>query len=373
MMMVLLLICAHARLGLTMGPDEQPHVDPLSLEQIAESSEKKTRLRFHELVMAEKQARDEGEEKFLDRFRLSFAYLETFDRNANYDASHQHDWTQQIIFATYYEDHLSPRLKYGLSYKMDTGLNARFSQNDSFVQEIGARSKLRISEPFQLDAAYYLSYYRYPDSTSSSFWSQRANTGLIHYPFKTKRIYHRPNFTWEFRQYRYQKERIDLEDTAVDTDNPRHDVRYTLGHEMGLNPYQSIELTVENKLGFHDSNDRFIDFYDYDFFRTSELITGAYQKWYAIVGFQFERRNYSSRNLLGTAEKEDLPMVYGGLYYALTSKMSLGFNAVYFKSDSNYPDLEYQGATFTLGVYLNFKPSELKPSQMAEHVSKHFN
>jgi len=350
--------------------------NPIGQEQFLQSTDTERRakaaLRFRELALAEERARQIEKPRipFLDKFDMAVSYLESLDRNANYDSDHKRDWTQQITVDTYFQDAPFARMRYQFDYHLDTALHARFPANDSFIQETGGRTDLQLNEKLILDTSYHWGYFRYPDSTLSSYFRSRVITGLKHYLFKTTRIYHRPNFTWELKNYRYRKARITLNDVAVNTDTKREDIVYRLDHEIGLEPYKTVRLVVHNQWGFNESNDAHQDFYDYSYFRTSQLLSASYKKWYVFSGFQFQRNNFTARRQLGTAEAEDLPIVFGGIFYSLSRYLSLGFNATYFKSDSNFPDLEYQGATFTLGAYSNFKPSDLlKTSSKLFHLN----
>ncbi|MBI3314030.1 MAG: hypothetical protein HYZ83_07325 [Candidatus Omnitrophica bacterium] len=316
-------------------------------------------LRFRELALAEQTAQAPSKKRFIDKFDMALAYLESFDRNANFDSAHKRDWTQQITFNTYFRDVPFSWMRYQIDYRLDTSLHQHFAANDSFIQEIGGKTDFKLHKNFFLDTAYHLSYYRYPSATQSSYWRNQVIVGLKHYPFATRRIYHRPNFTWEHRDYVYKKARVTLDGNAVNTDTKRKDSIYRIDHEIGLDPWKTIHVVVHNQIGFNESNDQHQDFYDYDYFKTSQMISGSYKKCYLFSGFQFQRNNYTARQQQGTAEAEDLPTVFGGIFYTVSKHLSVGFNASYFHSDSNYPDLEYGGATFTLGFYSNFKPAEI--------------
>lgn len=345
------------------GQNEQPE-DVVAQEQVLQRQEGERRqkavLRFRELALAEARAQAAiHRKKFLDKFHLSLAYLESFDRNANFDSTHKSDWTQQIIFRPSFRDVPFPWMRYQIYYRLDTSLHAKIPENDSFLQEIGAEADFRLHRRLFLDTNYNIAYYRFPQSSQSSYWHNEMTVGLKHIPFHTPRFYHRPNFSWELRDYRYRKARVTVAGSAINTNSDRQDIIYRLDHEIGMDPFKTVNIVVHNQIGFSESNDAHLDFYDYAYYRTSQVISASYKKWYVFAGFQFQRNNYSARRSLGTAEREDLPTVFGGIFYALSRHINLGFNAVYFKSDSNFPELEYQGATFTLGIYSQFRPSEI--------------
>ncbi|MBI3307461.1 MAG: hypothetical protein HYZ84_06635 [Candidatus Omnitrophica bacterium] len=360
-LMLYFLLLAMPSILFALTPEEE-----VKQEQVIQRSEEERRqrasLRFRELSLAEEQAALQtrpSKKRFIDKFDVSFSYLESFDRNANFDSAHKKDWTQQMTLNAYFRDVPFSWMRYQIDYRLDTALHQHFEANDSFTQEIGGKTDFKILKSLFLDTAYHVGYFRYPSSTQSSYLRHQVIAGLKHYPFRTQRFYHRPNFTWEYRDYRYRKARTTVDGLAVNTATRRRDITYRIDHEIGIDPWKTTHLVVHNQIGFNDSNDGHQDFYDYAYFRTSQILSGSYKKWYAFSGFQFQHNNYTARQQQGTAESEDLPTVFGGIFYTLSKYLSVGFNASYFSSDSNYPDLEYSGATFTLGFYSNFKPSEI--------------
>lgn len=342
-------------------PDEQVKQEQV-VQRTEEDHRQRAALRFRELALSEEQSAQQArpsQKRFMDKFDMALSYLESLDRNANFDSAHKRDWTQEITWNAYFRDVPFSWMRYQIDYRMDTNRHQHFAANDSFTQEMGGKSDFKLHKDFFLDTAYHWGYFRYPSSTQSSYWRNQVIAGLKHYPFATRRIYHRPNYTWEFRNYVYRKARITVGGNATDTTFGRLDSIHRLDHEIGIDPWKTLHLGVHNQIGFVESNDQHQDFYDYDYFRTSQVLSGSYKKWYVFSGFQFQHNNYTARQQQGTAQSEDLPTVFGGIFYTLSKYLSLGFNASYFSSDSNYPDLEYGGATFTLGFYSNFKPSEI--------------
>ncbi|MDP3920254.1 MAG: hypothetical protein Q8R76_05560 [Candidatus Omnitrophota bacterium] len=322
--------------------------------------------RFRELALADEKAVQQKamEERLLNKIRFSFAFIESFDRNANLDSAHKRDLTQEINFFTTFTDIAFKRLRYQIRYSLNTALHQHFSKNDSFRNDIRGKIDYKINKSLLLDSDYDIQYARFQKSTQSSYWRHRVRVGLEHSPFDTRRISHRPNFTYEYKDYVYRKARITSPGTTtstINTPNDRKDSIYRIGHEIKIEPFKLLRIVSENEVGFNQSNDQHQDFYDYQYFKTSHTASVSYEKWYTFAGFQFQRRNYHGRrfNTTSSAQWEDLPALYGGIFYAFSEYINLGFNASYVKSDSNFPDLEYQGSTFTLGVYTSLKASEI--------------
>src|SRR3989338_4439788 len=86
-------------------PDEITREEQL-LQRTADDRREKAVLRFRELALAEAEASKTKplQERLIDKFDIALSYLESLDRNANYDSAHKRDWTQQMIFQTLFKD-----------------------------------------------------------------------------------------------------------------------------------------------------------------------------------------------------------------------------------------------------------------------------
>lgn len=346
---------------------------PVSAEETEEALERKDNvhdfemkreaalLRFRDLALAEEKAQQEEvkSQRFLNKLTFNINYMNSLDRNANFDSAHKRDWTSQINLMTTFQDTWSRWLRYTLRYAMNTGLHQHFERNNTFLQELTTAADIKLHPRLFADTSYAAAYSRFPGSTQSSYWRHRVRLGLKHYPFQTRRFFQRPNYTLEFRDYVYRKARITVNNRSHNTLFDRKDVMHRLEYEVEINPFKTFKINTRHQLGFVDSNDQHLDYYDYDYFRSAHTLSFLYKKIYVFAGFQFQRNNYHARRRIDTAQREDLPSTYGGIFYLLHSHLSIGFNASYFKSDSNFPELEYQGATFTLGIYTNFKAGDL--------------
>ena len=135
----------------------------------------------------------------------------------------------------------------------------------------------------------------------------------------------------------------------------RHDTTHRLDYEIGLHLVPTLLIQVHNQYGRNDSNDDFLDFYDYSFYQVTPSITWEITKpLLLITGVQFQRNNYDNRAVRGTAERENFTAFFGSLFYHVTDYASIGFHWVYSKDDSNLPELEYQDSSLSLGVHLHF-------------------
>ena len=147
--------------------------------------------------------------------------------------------------------------------------------------------------------------------------------GLKHY-FIPKRLYHKPSYIFQSRDFTKAKARL-----ANDSPGPdgRNDTTHRLDYEIGVHPVPQFLLRVHNQYGRNDSNDQFLDFYDYSFYQVTPSVTWEVSKpLLAIVGVKFQRNNYDDRAVRGMAEREDFTAFFGNLFYHVTKQTSVGFH-----------------------------------------------
>lgn len=314
-------------------------------------------LRFRELVEAQR----EEQKSFFDRIDISVASVQNFDTNANFDTKNEHDGNSQLLFLATMK---GPPVKWGsysFSYNLDTSFPDRFPENTTFIQHAGVDVEVNLHKHLTLDSSYYMAYYSFPHFFESNYLSNQATVGFKHTPFESRKFYHRPHFSWELRNYRKQKDRFTDSATgnALISASERRDIEYTLGYEIGIDPAPWMNVTIDTQLGFNNSNDAHLDFYDYQYFRPSIMVNFLHQRWYSYIGAQYERKAYSSRFLTISSQRDLLTMLYGGVFYSFTPKTSLGATVIYYNNDSNDGDFEYHGFTASLGVYTNFELSSI--------------
>jgi len=210
---------------------------------------------------------------------------------------------------------------------------------------------IELTPHFFIESEYGARWFWKPDDAQGNFNEQEVKVGLKHYLIP-KRLYHKPSYIFQYRDFSKAKAR--LADGSAGPDG-RNDTTHRLDYEIGVHLMPELLLRVHNQYGRNDSNDQFLDFYDYSFYQVTPSVTWEISKpLLAIVGVQFQRNNYDDRAIRGMAEREDFTAFFGSLFYHVTDNASIGFHWVYSKDDSTLPELEYQDSSLSLGVHLHF-------------------
>ena len=137
----------------------------------------------------------------------------------------------------------------------------------------------------------------------------------------------------------------------------RQDNRSTVDYELGVYLKKSM-LKVFGEYYLNDSNDQFMDYYNYDSIRLgSSAIYLVTNKLSAYASFYEQFRRYAERTVPGnlTNHEHDRTWVTSAaLYYELYKNTTLGLNYTYRQNGSNNPTQKYSGSITSLGVYYRF-------------------
>lgn len=137
----------------------------------------------------------------------------------------------------------------------------------------------------------------------------------------------------------------------------RADHRNTVYYNLGVYLNKSM-FKVFGEYYHNDSNDIYLDYYDYDSVRLGSsmiyLITG---KMSTYLSYYRQFRNYSDRTIPGDntyAEKDRTWVTSASLFYDISKSTTLGFNYAYRQNLSNNPIQKYSGSITSLGLYCRF-------------------
>jgi len=292
--------------------------------------------------------------RWWERLHFSSDTLEGYDRNVQFDSSHKGSLYTEQDLSVGLLDRLGRRFSYYLSYDTHYTNYYDAADHNTFGQTLGIESALKLHPRLFLESGYSYWNYRRPQQAQADFQQHQVSLGLKHYLIP-KLLYHKPSYVFERRDYRKAKARILVDGDDAPTGTPRRDTAHALDYEIGVRLMPSLMLQVSNQLGWHDSNDQFFDFYDYGSYRVTPIVTWQPTKRFlTIAGVQFQRNNYKTRALSGMAERQDLTALFGNAYYQLNEYASVGFHCTYTKNDSTLPELEFQDATFSAGLHLQY-------------------
>ena len=289
--------------------------------------------------------------QLLHRLHLHYSVIEGYDRNVNLNSTHNGTgFTEQDLGAGYIH-RLGQRFIYRLTGNLRYVNYYKFSNVNLFEPTLRAETAIELTPHFFIEPEYDVRWFWRPDDAQGNSNEQEVKVGLKHY-FIPKRLYHKPSYIVQYRAHTKAKAR--LFDGSAGPDE-RHDTTHRLDYEIGLHPIPELLLRVHNQYGRNDSNDQFLDFYDYSFYQVTPSVTWEISKpLLLIAGVQFQRNNYDNRAVRGMAEREDHTAFFGTFFYHVTKSTSVGFHWVYVKDDSTLPEFEYQDSTLSLGAHVHF-------------------
>ena len=289
--------------------------------------------------------------KLLHRIHLHYSVIEGYDRNVNLNSTHNGTgFTEQDLGVGYIH-----RLGRWFIYRLTGNLRYvnyyKFSNVNLVEPILRAETAIELNPHFFIESEYDAKWFRRPDDAQGNFNEQAVKLGLKHY-FIPHRLYHKPSYIFQYRDHTKFKARLSDGSAGPDA---RHDTTHRLDHEIGVHLVPWLLLRLHNQYGRNDSNDQYLDFYDYSFYQVTPSVHWQVTKpLVAIAGVRFQRNNYDDRAIRGLAQREDHTALFGTLFYHVTKQTSVGFHWVYVKDDSTLPELEYQDSSLSLGLHYHF-------------------
>lgn len=137
----------------------------------------------------------------------------------------------------------------------------------------------------------------------------------------------------------------------------RVDYRNTVDYELGRYFKKSM-FKVFSEYYFNNSNDIYLDYYDYDSIRLgSSMIYLIADKMTTYFSYYRQFKDYSDRTIPGdttTGEKDRTWVAAASVFYNISKSTTLGLNYSYRQNLSNNPIQKYSGSITSVGLYCRF-------------------
>ena len=287
----------------------------------------------------------------LHRLHFHYGVFEGYDRNPNLSSPRKGSGFTEQDLGVGTIHRLGQRFIYRLSANTRYVNYYKFANENLFQQSLRGEGAIELTPHLFIESEYDARWFWKPDDAQGNFNEQEVKLGLKHY-FIPHRLYHKPSYIFQYRNFTKAKARVSDGGPGMDE---RHDTTHRLDYEIGLHLIPSVLAQVHNQYGRNDSNDQFLDFYDYSFYQVAPSVTWEITKpLFLVTGVQFQHNNYDNRAVRGTAGRDNFTAFFGSLFYHVTDAASVGFHWVYAKDDSNLPELEYQDSSLSFGVYCHF-------------------
>ena len=289
--------------------------------------------------------------EILHRLHFHYGVFEGYDRNPNLGSPRKGSGFTEQDLGVGYIHRLGQRFIYRLTGNTRYVNYYKFANENLFEQTLRGEGAVELTPHFFVESEYAACWFWKPHDAQGDFIEQEVKTGLKHYLIP-RRLYHKPSYIFQYREFTKAKARVSSGDPST---SGRHDTTHRLDYEIGVHPTQWLLFQIHNQYGRNDSNDQFLDFYDYSFYQVTPSVTWEIAKpLFLVTGVQFQHNHYDDRAVRGSAERENFTAFFGSLFYHVTENASIGFHWVYAKDDSNLPELRYQDSSLSLGVHLHF-------------------
>ena len=274
-----------------------------------------------------------------------------YDNNVNLDSSRKGDSFNNIFASVDARYPINDWLKLKFGYNMFDAVYYKFSNYTVIDNAVRAGFENKISDNLTMDTGYEFEYIYYPKDDQGTYYANKVGTSLKHKI--SKNLYQKVGYEFQVRDWTDRKAR---NSAGVIEDTDRQDYRNTIKYEIGCLVWKTL-LKLKTDVYFNDSNDAFLDYYDYTSYSVSafaarpivDKLTGILR-----AGYQWKR--YDERTITtGDAKEKDKTMVLGaGLTYDINRNLALSANYTYRQNYSNDPIQKYSESITSLGLYYTF-------------------
>lgn len=194
----------------------------------------------------------------------------------------------------------------------------------------------------------------YPNESGSGYMSYNSRMGIRNNI--NERFYHRLYYDFMYRDFPDRKSR---DGDRVPRDSDLNDLRNGITYELCGLVYKDIYIKIKNQYYVNDSNEQFIDYYDYWAYRASvtAIMPLLTKRLYGLVGAGYQRTVYDSRQLVNDntrTQKDNLYSAYSSIIFDVTKKTSISLNYIYRQNSSSEPSEKYSGSIISAGFHYAF-------------------
>lgn len=272
-------------------------------------------------------------------------YLEHYDESESFFA--QESFTALGTYA--------PSDFYALrgSYDITSIKYFRFSEPDLLdnTARVGLDAKIVKNLIWSLD--YVADFVAFPHDEQSEYVINAFETALRH--DITDWLYQKATYKFSYKHYPKWKVRNNNGRYRL---GDREDIRNSVEHQLGLYLGDKTFIKADNAIYFNDSNEPYLDYYDYAVFKTKgtviQLIT---DKLYGSANFGYECEVYENRRVSDRSDDDQVNhLLMGGasLFYDITPLISVGTSFDYRKNFSNEGVQKYTDYIISSGIYCKF-------------------
>ncbi len=240
-----------------------------------------------------------------------------------------------------------------LSYDITSIKYFRESEPDLLDNILGAGLDTQVTDTLLMSLDYAVDFVDFPHDKAGEYTINEISAGLRH--DITESLYHKLVYKFSLKDYTKWKTR---NNGGIVLMGDREDRRNTLQYILGWYISDRTFFQAENSIFSNNSNDVFLDFYDFRAFKTKETILHLItEKLYALAsaGYQYSAyRNRVVSDKVEGDERDKLLMLGTSLFYDIKPDISVGLNLDYSRNFSNEGSEKYRDLIISSGLYWNY-------------------
>ena len=291
-----------------------------------------------------------------DKLQMSFSASVTGGYDTNIKLEHY-----DAVASFFIQQAFGARAKYRLydslsltgEYDITSIKYTRNSDPDLLDNVISAGLEAKIAEDLLWSLDYIVDFVRFPHDKESEYTTNGIETALRH--DITDRFYQKAVYRFSHSHYRKLKTR---NNNGTRLMGDREDARNTLEHQLGFYLNDRTFLRADNSLFLNNSNDPFLDYYDYNAFKTKGMILYLItEKLYALANVGYQYKTYKNRIVSDQVhgdQRDHLLMGGASLFYDIIPSVSIGTSFDYRKNFSNENLQNYTDYIISGGAYCRF-------------------
>ncbi len=273
---------------------------------------------------------------------------EGYDNNVFLDPSRKGDVFDQAMADIIARYRLTDQLDVKAHYDFTSITYHEFTVLSLIENDISASLEYYPHKRVRIEMGYDVDFVDYFKNKSGDFTTNGPFAGIKYYIDKNTYV----SATYQYYFYNYKHR--DIRNSSNNKINTtREDHRNNVTGEV-VTHLGKFFVKLKNTYYFNDSNDEYMDYYDYQSNRIN-LYT-AYpvtEKLSVLLSGGYQYKDFKSRTITtdsGKKEHDNLMTLGGGINYKLLSAFYVSANYTYRQNYSNDPLQDYSGSVSTVGI-----------------------
>jgi len=284
---------------------------------------------------------------------VAASFVSGYDANVNLNRyDEEGSLFMQTAFGLYGKYPISDifTLRSGYDY---TSINyLKFSEPNLSDNILSVGLDAKIADNFLWSVDYMADFVDFPRDKDSKYTLNEISTTIRQ--DITSWIYQKVGYEFFNKHYPNRKTR---NDRGVILARDRSDRRNTVFHQLGLYLGDKTFVKTENRAYLNDSNELFIDYYDYRALKSKVTVAHLLtDKLYGTASFAYQYKAYFKRSVSDNEfDQRDHLFIYGtSIFYDVIPAVSVGTSFDFRKNYSNENSEKYEDYIVSSGVYCTF-------------------